>query len=409
MRELVRMAWRNTWRNWRRTVIALVAMVLGLVLLVFFDGIIRGSDRAIFGNAVRLYGGNVQVHAPGFREDAARMPLLPLDDADAVVAEARLLPDFVSAGKRIVTTGMVTSREATRPVTITGLEPDVEAEDSLIAEKMADGRYLMPEDEGAIVIGRTLADRLAVEVGDRVSVLGRGPNDSMRQNALTIVGIYDLGNPDAETAMTFATLGLLQSLTRLTGQATEVAVTLDTVGREEEAMSALQDALPGYEVDTWATLRPEIRQTMDTKMKFGNIFGFVVVVIASIGILNLLLMAVFERTREMGVLAALGMKSRQVTLLFLVEGTLIGLMAAVIGGVLGVALVWLVSRVGIDVSFTSGMGELSALMGDRIYPMTDIGQVVARGIAVTLIAMVASLYPAWLAGHREPADVLHHV
>ncbi len=93
MGQTFKLAWRNMWRNWRRTMIAVVAIVLGLILLLLFDGIIRGSDQAIFGNAVRVYGGNLQVHAPGYRDKAARLPMLPLDDPAAVVKAAQALPD----------------------------------------------------------------------------------------------------------------------------------------------------------------------------------------------------------------------------------------------------------------------------------------------------------------------------
>src|SRR4029078_12627514 len=107
MRKSITLAWRNMWRNWRRTAIALVAIVLGLILLLFFDGLIKGSDQAILGNAVRLCGGNLQVHAPGFRAKANRLPLLPLEDADAVIQAARATPNVLAASKRILTDGLL--------------------------------------------------------------------------------------------------------------------------------------------------------------------------------------------------------------------------------------------------------------------------------------------------------------
>ena len=142
----VKLAWRNMWRNWRRTAIALVAIVLGLILLLFMDGLIQGSDQAIFGNAVRLYGGNVQIHAPGFREKANRLPLLPLDDADAVVDAARAQPQVRYAAQRINTGGMISSREGAYSVAITGIDPDVEALHSIQAENVVAGRFLLAED-----------------------------------------------------------------------------------------------------------------------------------------------------------------------------------------------------------------------------------------------------------------------
>lgn len=140
-----------------------------------------------------------------------------------------------------------------------------------------------------------------------------------------------------------------------------------------------------------------------------NIAGFIVLAVASIGILNLMLMAVFERTREMGVLAALGMKGRQIMLLFLLEGAMIGVVGALIGCVLGWLVVFAVGRVGFDLSYGEGMGDITALLGNRIFPTISLMGVVWRGVAVVLIAALASFYPAWQASRKEPAVALHHV
>ncbi len=409
MSKFIKMAWRNMWRNWRRTAIAVTAIVLGLILLIFMDGLIKGSDQAIYGNAMRLYGGNAQVHAPGYREKASRLPLFPLDDPEAVVQTVRAHPHVVAASKRINTGGLVSSREGAFPVVITGIEPEYEAPVSLVAENIAHGRYLLDEDGDAILIGQGLADMLNVTVGDRLNLLGRRKNETMRQRTMTVVGVYDLGLAEAEKGMVFITLPEAQTLYNLRDQVTEVTMSLQSVGQEGPVVAALQDDLLTYEVDTWITLKPEIRQTMDTKQVFISFFGIVVLLIASIGILNLLLMAVFERTREMGVLAALGMKGRQIMGLFLLEGTLIGAVGAVIGCSLGGALVWVVGQVGMDFSTASGMGEITALMGERLYPSITLGQTVGRGVTVAIIAALASLYPAWQASRKEPAETLHHV
>lgn len=409
MRTLVHLAWRNMWRNWRRTSIAMIAIVLGMVLLLFVDGLILGSDQAIFGNAVRLYGGNVQVHAPGYTARASRLPLYPLADPAAVVQAARALPEVVAAGQRIHTGGLASKGSASHGVAITGVEPAVEAGISIVAENITEGRYLSADDGDAVVIGRGLADLLGTAVGERINLLGRGRNDALRQRGMTVVGIYDLGMREMEESMVFVTLPEAQTLYRLRDQATEVAITLQRIGQEPAAMAALQAALPGYEVDSWATLKPEMRQTIDTKASFSSFFALVVLFIACIGILNLMLMAVFERTREMGVLAALGMKGRQVTTLFLLEGTMIGAVGAFIGCLVGGAIVWLVAQVGLDFSYASGMGEMTALMGERLYPSLSLAQTIGRGLTVTLIAALATLYPAWQAARKQPADVLHHL
>jgi putative ABC transport system permease protein len=409
MSKSIKLAWRNIWRNWRRTAIALVAIVLGLILLLFFDGLIKGSDQAIFGNAVRLYGGNLQVHAPGFRAKANRLPLLPLEDAEAVIQAARAQPSVIAATRRIATAGIVSSHGNAVPVAITAIEPAIEAPLSLQAENITQGRFLSDDDGDAILIGQALAERLQVGLGDRVTLLGRSKNELMRRHTMTVVGIYDLHTPEVEKGAVFIPLADAQTLYNLRGQATEAAIFLQQVGTEDSLMPALQAQLPNYEVDSWQTLRPEIRQTLDTKFAFTSFIGIVVLIIAGIGILNLMLMAVFERTREMGVLAALGMKGRQIMGLFLLEGACIGVVGAVIGCGLGALLIGLVGKVGIDLSGASGIGGVMVLLGDRLYPSITPADLVSRGLLAIVIAAIATLYPAWQASRQEPAQALHHV
>lgn len=306
MAKYWKMAWRNLWRNWRRTTIALVAMVLGLILLLFFDGMIKGSDQAIYGNAVRLYGGNIQVHAVGFRAKANRLPLYPLADAATIVQTVHAQPQVVAAAQRINTGGLISNREGAFPVSITAIEPALEAPFSIQAANVTAGRFLLEGEGDAILIGKGLADLLQVSAGDRVTLLGHSKHETMRQRTMTIVGVYDLDMPELEKRMVFMTLSEAQTLYNFRDQATEVAVSLQNVSQESATIAALQAALPAYEVDSWATLRPEVRDTLQTKLAFTSFFGIFVILIASIGILNLQLMAVFERTREMGVLATLG-------------------------------------------------------------------------------------------------------
>jgi len=409
LQKYIKMAWRNIWRNWRRTMIAAAAIVLGLILLIFMDAMIKGSDQAMFGNAVRLYGGNVQVHAPGFRIRASRFPMIPLKNTEEIMQAALAQPQVVSASRRINTLGMVSDLEGTFPVTITGIQPAVESPISLVAENITRGRFLQDDDKNAIIIGKGLADLLKVSVGDRVTLVGRRVNEAMRQHSMTIVGIFDLGLAEAEKGMVFINLPDAQTLYNLRRQETEVSITLQSIGLEDSTKSALQASLPQYEIDSWETLRPEIRRMMDIKAAFSSIFGLVVLLIASIGILNLMLMAVFERTREMGVLAALGLKGRQIMVLFLLEGIFIGFVGAVIGCFLGWMAVLAVGQVGINFSFASNVGEIGALLGDRIYPSISIADILGYGLAVLVIAALASLYPALQASRKEPAEALHYV
>jgi len=410
MFKMIKLAWRNMWRNWRRTVIAMVAIVLGLILLILMDGFIKGSDEAIYGNAVRLYGGNLQIHATGFRAKADRLPLLPVEKADEVVKIAMAHPEVLLASKRINTGGMINNRGESYPVTITGIEASGEAPISLIAENITAGRFLLDDDEDMILIGKGLADALEVGVDDRITLTGKRKNESMRQRTMTIAGIFDLGLREAEKSMVFISLSEAQSLFNLRDQGTEVTISTYTVGNENEVIDDLQADLQDYEVDSWETLKPEIRQTMDVKSQFTNIIGLVVVMIACIGILNLMLMAVYERTREMGVLAALGMKGRQVMGLFLLEGAMIGVVGAAVGCILGWLVLLAINQAGgIDLSVAAEMGDITALMGDHIYASASLADILRYGITVAVMAALASLIPAWQASRKEPAETLHYV
>lgn len=408
MTKLLRMAWRNVWRHGRRTIIVLIATTLGLALLLFFDGLFGGSEQAIFGNAVKLQGGNVLIHAPGYRERARRMPLLPLPDDEAVLQAARAQPHVVAASRRIKTGGMVSSREGSLPVTVIGIEPEREADTGLLAENMAQGRYLAADDEDVLLIGQGLADRLEIDVGDRVIMVGRATHEQMRRRTMTVVGIYDLGLPEVEKGSVYVSLAEAQSLFDLRDQATEVVVSLERVGQEQSVLASLRSTLPGYDVDSWYTLNPEMMQALEVNEQVMALFGLVVLLIAAVGILNILLMAVFERTREIGILAALGLKRRQIMALFLQEGVLIGLLGALVGSLLGGAVVWYLSRVGLPWA-ASDYSELTALMGERIYFKLGIDQLLGRALTVAVIAALASLYPAWQASHKEPAEALHYV
>jgi ABC-type lipoprotein release transport system permease subunit len=411
MFKYIKLAWRNMWRNWRRTLIATVAIVLSMILLIFMQAFVDGTDQAVYGNTVRLYGGHVLIHAPGYRDKATRLPILPLEDANAVLAVVRAQPNVLAASRRINTGGLVSNRDASQAVNITAIEPQIEAPVSLAAENITVGRFLTPEDGDNILIGQALADHLNVSVGDRVSLLGQRKDGSMRQRSMTIAGIFDLGLGDVEKGLVYINLPTAQTLYNLRDQETEVAVILEKIGQEEALINNIAPNLPDYEVDSLYTLRPEFSQALAVDRVFGLLTGGIMLLMAGIGILNLMLMAVFERTREMGVLAAMGMKGGQVMGLFVLEGAFIGLVGAIIGCIASWLLVIALGRTGIDISYGNieDAGEIYALMGDRLYPYVSGTTIVLYGLVAVIVGALAALYPAWQASKKEPAESLHYV
>ncbi len=413
MWKFIKLAWRNMWRNWRRTLIASVAIVLSMILLIFFQAFLDGMDESIYGNTVRLYGGNVLVHAPGYREKSTRLPMLPLSDVDEILAAVREHPDVLAASTRINTGGLASNRAASHAVNITAIEPQFEAPISLVAENIVDGRFLVPNDGDNIVIGRTLADHLNVTVDDRISLLGRREDGSMRQRSMTVVGIFDLGLGEAEKGLVFINLPTAQQLYNLRGQVTEIAVTMREIGEEDALIEEIAPQFPDHEVDSIYTLRPEFGNALATDRIFGLFFGGILLLMGGIGILNLMLMAVFERTREMGVLAAMGMTGRQIMGLFVLEGALIGFFGAVIGCLASGLLVSSLNQSGIDLSAVYGeiqdAGEIYALMGTTLYPAIETSTIIAYGFSAVVVGALAAFIPARRASHREPADSLHYV
>lgn len=409
MNLFLRIAWRNVWRQRRRTLLIAGAMGAMMALLVFYDGLIGGFEQAIYGNAIQLLGGNIQVHAPGYGDALGNKPLIPLADPDTIVQAAESRPEVVAASKRIVTNGLVTNREGAFAVSIIGIETEKEAKITPVAENITKGRYLDPDDGDLIVIGQGLAAAMSVDVGDRITMVGNSRNEQNRQRTMTVVGIYDVGVPSVEKAMIYMSLAEAQSLFGLNGQVTEIVVSLKQIGREAAVINAINGSVSGYEVETWESSFPELKQTMDMKTGVMGYMGVFMLSVAAIGILNLLMMAVFERTREIGIVGALGLKPREIALLFLLEGTLIGVMGAVIGAVLGATVNGIFSVVGMDYSQFASLTEYTALISGSIYTQLVPLKALQHAVTVAVIATLAAVFPAIQASQREPAEALHYV
>ncbi len=409
MSTLIKIAWRNVWRQRRKTSLIALAMGVIMALLVVYDGVLGGFNDAIYGNSIQIMGGNIQVHAPGYNEKIGKKPLLPLADPDGVVAAAESSPDVIQAAKRIITGGLVTNREGAFSVSIIGLETEKEAQISQVAKNITEGRFLAPDDGDMIVIGQGLATVMDVKVGDRITMVGNATHEQTRQRTMTIVGIYDVGVPSVEKGTIYMSLSEAQQLFDLNGQATEVVVNLKQIGQEPAVVDTINASQPGNDIATWETSIPELKQTLEMKTTVMNIFGIAMLGIAAIGILNLLMMAVFERTREIGVLGALGLKPREITILFLMEGILIGLIGAILGTILGTFFNGLLSIYGMDYSAFADATEYTALISGRIYSQLSLAKTLQHALTILIISALAALSPAREAARREPAEALHYV
>jgi ABC-type lipoprotein release transport system permease subunit len=405
----LRLAWRNIWRHRRRTIIIVLAMSMTMALMMWYDGILNGFTDTIYGNAVKVLGGNIQVHAAGYRSQANATPLLPLADAQAVINAAEANSETLGATQRINTGGLVTNQEGAFAVGITGVEPEKELKLNIIGQYVKTGRNLTSADTDNILLGKGLADAMNVQVGDRITLVGRSQHEQMRQRTMTVVGIFDLGMTDIEKQTIYISLGEAQSLYNLNGQSTEVAVFLKHIGQESAVIKSMQPGLKGYEAESFQANYPDLASAITTKGSVMNIFSVIIIAIAGVGILNLLLMAIYERTREIGMLGAMGLKPRQISLLFILEGTMIGLVGVAAGIVLGLAINGLLMKVGLDFRSYSSITSYMALIKDKIYPSWGTEKLLMRALVVAIISALASVIPAIEAGRREPAEALHYV
>jgi ABC-type lipoprotein release transport system permease subunit len=408
MNLYLRLAWRNIWRHKRRTVIIVLAMSLTLALMMFYDGLMNGFTDAIYGNAVKVLGGNIQVHAEGYRAQANSTPLLPLADAGAVVSAAEANPMVVAATQRINTGGLVTSREGAFAVGITGLEPEKEIKVNIIGQYVTEGRNITSDDTDSLLIGKGLAEAMNVKVGDRITMVGRSQHKEMRQRTMTIVGIYDLGMAEIEKQTVYISLNEAKSLYEMNAP-TEVAIFLQHLGQEDGVIAGLKSNFSGYEIESFQANYPDLANAINSKSGVMNIFSVIIISIAGVGILNLLLMAIYERTREIGVLGAMGLYPRQISLLFILEGTMIGLVGVVVGIALGLALNGMLMKNGLDFGDLTQAASYMALIKGKAYPTWGTEKLLMRATTVAVISALAALIPAVEAGRREPAEALHFV
>jgi ABC-type lipoprotein release transport system permease subunit len=248
-----------------------------------------------------------------------------------------------------------------------------------------------------------------LKVNDRFTLVGEALHNQTRQRTMTVIGIYDLNVPSIEQKSVYISLNEAQTLYDLAGQSTEVMLTLKQIGQEAQVSSALQPMLAKDETQTWAQAFPELQTAIQTKSNAMQIFSIIILLIAGIGVLNLLLMAVYERTREIGLLGAMGMKPRQIMALFICEGIMLGLLGALVGEALGIGLNAIFSVVGFDLSQFAGMTDYMALISGRVYNSLALGTMLTRGLPVVIITILASLIPAREASRQEPSEALHYV
>ncbi len=396
-------AYRDLGRNRRRSILSLLAVALGLALLILLNGWIAGIIDETVQNDIRLRTGHVQVRAESYSEEQVSLKWEDLiDDPEQVAARAAELPQVQAATPVLWATAILNTAEDSTGMQLYGIDP-ASSIYAPIQEAMVAGTFLAPDDRGGILIGTRVADELGIALGQNVNLMVVNADGEPDEAIFTVRGLFSTGIPGYDDNAILMPLARAQTFTRTDGHASAIRMRLHNQADADAVAAAL--AAPGLDTLTWRDMNQVLLQTMDSAMIFYYILDVIVMLVVAVVIANTLLMSVFERIREMGILAALGMKGRQIMLMFLLEALILGLAGLAVGLVLGSAGVAYLAMVGIDIG-EMGVTAEGIAMGSTVHGKFVPGTFAMLAFWTLVIILLASLYPAWFAARREPAEAL---
>ncbi len=400
----LRLAWRNLFRNKRRTAIASLAIGIGLAALIFTDAFMAGMKDNMIHSATASFLGEGQVHAPGFR--ASFDPALTVRDLAGVTQRLKTEPLISRFAMRAAGSGMATSPAEARPVVVFGIKPEEERYLSQIEDTIRDGDYFQGDEGTDLVLGAKLAKNLRAALGDRIVItLSKAGSGEISQELFRITGIYEFGIPELDGGMVFIRLDKAREMLGIGGGVHEIALMF------RNSQDALRKDLPlwkdltsaGNEALSWAELLPQLKAVFDMTAVFLAVTGLILFGIVTFGIINTLFMSFYERMFEFGVLRAVGTRPSAVRKLIVFEAGGLAAISLVVGAVLGFALTFLSMKTGIDYR---GIEFAGATVRDLIHPRLSPAQFVIYPAAVFLFTLLVSLYPAHAAGKLKPADAI---
>lgn len=398
------MAWRDLGRNRRRTFFSILAVGLGLALLIVLNGYIQGVMQDSLNNVIRMESGHLQLRAPSYETDKSSLLWEDLlSDPETLAAQVRDMDGVATAAPVLWAGGYLNTRDESVGVRIFGIDPAAPLH-APFHEALNAGEFITPDDRGGIMIGKRLADSLQLTVGDNVNVALVNASGEPDEAAFAIRGIFSTGIWGYDDGAILMPLAKAQAFAGTGDRASAVTALLDN--RDDAETVAAQLRTGTANVLTWRDLNEVFLQTMETAMSFYVYMYGIVILIVAVIIANTLLMAVFERFREIGIFSSLGMRGRQITLLFLLQAFALGILGVLLGNVIGSAGVAWLATYGIpvgDMGAVAGDMPISSVLRAQFNP-TGMLQLSLWTLGITVLA---SLYPAWYASRLEPVDALN--
>ena len=406
--KLVSLALRNLFRNTRRTLLTTAAIGFGLALMLFVITLQKGMYTQLVENGVSAMAGHVVVQQPGYQEQ--REEALVVGNATEISTQMQAAFPDATVAPRIFLQGLITAPTGNVGAGLSAVQPVAEAKVSWFDDKLVEGEWL--DSDRDIVLGRTMADTLGVELGDKVVYMGQHDGKEMASRMFRVKGVFATGSADIDGFTAVIHIDAARALMNRSDVAHQVTLHLaDAAGADDAATTvrALPAVGESLAVLTWRQAVPELIAYIQMDRSSGDVMMAVIALIVAMGVLNTVLMSVLERTREFGVLLAIGLKPRQLSKMVLFEGLLTGLMGATIGLLLGGLLSYPLVAYGLDLSTYVG-GESMETGGVPMDSLMRGGWDPVRSAIYFTLAIVftglAAAYPAWHVSRLQPVDAM---
>ncbi len=400
---LFQVAYRNVLRNWKRSLIIILAIASGLwggiVASAVFFAMTDESVRAALDSRIS----HVQIHHPDFLESRSMRD--GISDPEEMLETLRSSVHVRAATARVVLEGMASTAETAVGVTIFGINPDQEKDVTTIASKLVEGSYFEDGKEHRAVIGGELARKLGARLRSKVVLSTQDVDGNIVATSVRVVGIFRTESTPFDETAVFVRRQELEKLVGTADLVHEVAIVLNSPDQLEAATVDLQELFPGLAVQSWKALAPELGYMNDFIGIYLEVFLAIIIFAMLFGITNTMLMSVLDRIREFGVLSAIGMKGGRVFAMIMLESMVLSLTGAVLGIAAGAGTVALLGETGIDLAaFAEGLRGYGYV--EQFYPAMPFVFYQHIIIWVLLAAFFASLYPAWKAIRLDPAQAV---
>jgi ABC-type lipoprotein release transport system permease subunit len=399
MIQIFKMAFRDLGRNRRRSFFSMLAVALGLTLLLLIAGFLNGEMGGAIDTAVRLQSGHLQVRANSYDEAKTSLKWQDLiENPDQIAAKISALAQVKAATPRLYASGFVSTGNESSGVKVIGIEPQSVANDPY---KITSGSFLAADDREGLLIGQTLADKLGLKAGDQVNLSVNTSNGDVVDQLFTIRGIFSTNTGAFDGFTVFLPLAKVQAMTKTENHASTIFILLKDSAQTDAVVAALQS--PAYQVLGWKKMNELFVQWETMANSYLSLIYLIVLAITASVIINTLIMSVYERTREIGILSAIGMKSRRIMAMFLAETSLLAVGGVIMGIILGGLAVAYFTNYGFSIA---KMGITGIMLGNTVYANLTLNDTITLSIVTFVVTILAGLYPAVMASRMEPVEAL---